>query len=228
MCFILDLIVASSVYKYPWQLPRLLQRQQRPRFCVSLWSQVWFMLLLPPTHLWSLAQSVQHLSDSWKMSSMFNTVMPCCQLSNTICSENVTFGERLKSCHPVCVFDEAAKINLRFLQLKAREEEQRACWIVMSHLQHSSQTQFEMNNFTLKRQNESFYIRQLGKFVLFLKSLSLSSAIKSQMWIIRNRHQLVWGPIGFLELLFSKMNHLFDGLDKKSWHFADTSHLVKI
>lgn len=45
--------------------------------------------------------------------------------------------EMAESCHPVCVFDEAAKINLHFLQLKARGEEQRACEMEVnsSHLQ---------------------------------------------------------------------------------------------
>lgn len=72
--------------------------------------------------------------------------------------------EKGESCHTVCAFDEAAKINLQFLQLKARaknKEHLRLRWtqdICSPHfLLHVS----EMNHFTLERQNQiSVYVRK--------------------------------------------------------------------
>lgn len=85
--------------------------------------------------------------------------------------------EKGESCHTVCVFDEAAKINLQFLQLKARgknKEHLRLRWtqdICSPHfLLHVS----EMNHFTLKRQNQiSVYVRKensLYSVIILLQS----------------------------------------------------------
>lgn len=73
--------------------------------------------------------------------------------------------EKAESCHPVCVFDEAAKINLQFLQLKARGKEQRACEMEVksSHLQPTLSPCVWNEPFYFEKENQINICVRIGK-----------------------------------------------------------------